>query len=363
MVKSRAWQWHILGVFAALWVCVGNIAIASADDAMLYGPSDANAKQGGVLTVGSTLEPLSFEFFDQASDVINRFAGPTDEGLVWVDSSSVIHPLLAENWEISPDNKTFTFSSGKGSSFTRNTLSAEDVEYSLDFVRDPKNGSAGAGDYGTVASVDVVDPQTVRINLTEPNSAFLITLAARWGFVLPKGYYETPTQGRTQRRQRRYLSLHAAGVSGQQLPPAGAQFDQRAAGIAVPRRCDILLRAQQRQPARGPVQRAGLHRRPGAAAGCRSTVRGEEPHDRARALTERQGARPATELRSVLGHSCASGGCACDRQERDHGCRYRRQIWSGGGHDFAGHAGEVGSAARRVALPGNEPGQGQAAPD
>ena len=118
MVKSRAWQWHILGVFAALWVCVGNIAIASADDAMLYGPSDANAKQGGVLTVGSTLEPPSFDILHQASDVINRFAGLMYEGLVWVDSSSVSIRCWPRAGRFLPATRPSRSSSGKGSSFT-----------------------------------------------------------------------------------------------------------------------------------------------------------------------------------------------------------------------------------------------------
>jgi peptide/nickel transport system substrate-binding protein len=79
-----------------------------------------------------------------------------------------LEPDLAESFERSADGRTFTFRLRQGVRFhDGNPLEGEDVVHSLRRAAD-RQRSAFASDYGAVASVELVDPMTVRVTLKEP---------------------------------------------------------------------------------------------------------------------------------------------------------------------------------------------------
>ncbi|MDN2564855.1 ABC transporter substrate-binding protein [Aquibium sp. A9E412] len=163
---------------------------ARADDAMLYGAGDPAAKRGGTLTVGSLIEPPSFDIYHQAGEAVNFVAPLMYQTLVYADHDGNPHPLLAESWEVSDDVTVYTFRLREGVTFhTGQPLEAADVKYSLDYMRDPENGTIGALDFADVAGVEAVDPRTVRVTLSKPNSAFLITLTHRNASVIPRDWF------------------------------------------------------------------------------------------------------------------------------------------------------------------------------
>jgi len=69
-------------------------------------------------------------------------------------------------------------------------MTAEDVKYSYDILRDPNFGSNGAGDFGSVEDIVVVDEYTVKFVLKEPFSTLLAAVGGRYGGVVPKGIYD-----------------------------------------------------------------------------------------------------------------------------------------------------------------------------
>ena len=71
-------------------------------------------------------------------------------------------------------------------------MTANDVAYSYNYIRDPKNGSPGAGDFEHVTAVTVVDEQTVKVTLSEPNVSLPMTLGNKYGAVIPAGYFDAP---------------------------------------------------------------------------------------------------------------------------------------------------------------------------
>lgn len=167
---------------------------AWADASMLYGASDPNAKQGGSLTVGSLIEPPSFDIYHQAGEAVNFVAPLMYQTLVYADHDGNPHPLLAESWEISDDVTEYTFHLRSGITFhTGQPLEAEDVKYGLDYMRNPDNGTIGALDFADLEEVEAVDPKTVVVRLKKPNSAFLITLAHRNASVLPRNWFDGET--------------------------------------------------------------------------------------------------------------------------------------------------------------------------
>ncbi len=100
-----------------------------------------------------------------------------------------IEPELATNWSVSADGLTWTFQLRKGVKFHHGygELTAEDVKFSLDRVRDPDFGASAATRYLSFDRVEVVDPYTVTIHLKGAD-AFLLTKVANLagGYVVSK---------------------------------------------------------------------------------------------------------------------------------------------------------------------------------
>jgi peptide/nickel transport system substrate-binding protein len=87
-------------------------------------------------------------------------------------------PELAESWTISPDARTWTFHLRKGVQFHKGygELTSEDVKFTFDRVRDPKQGSGAAIVYSNVDRVDTPDPYTAVIVLKQPDPFFMSSL-------------------------------------------------------------------------------------------------------------------------------------------------------------------------------------------
>ncbi len=104
------------------------------------------------------------------------------EGLLkYAADSTKVEPSLAESWEISPDGLSYTFKLRQGVKFQDGTdFNADAVKFNIDRQIPPKvtaDMSYGPFVYGQVKDVVVVDPNTVTINLTQKNTAFLANLA------------------------------------------------------------------------------------------------------------------------------------------------------------------------------------------
>jgi peptide/nickel transport system substrate-binding protein len=115
-------------------------------------------------------------------------------GLVRYDAeTNEILPDLATGWETSEDGLSWTFQLEEGVQWHDGygEFTAEDVKFSIDRVLDPDQGSVYRQEYAEVASVDVVDDYTVRINLSSPNPSFLYKVASnRQGHIVSKAAVE-----------------------------------------------------------------------------------------------------------------------------------------------------------------------------
>jgi peptide/nickel transport system substrate-binding protein len=107
--------------------------------------------------------------------------------------SPTINPEAAENWEVQDGGKTYIFHLRKGIKFhDGNDLTAEDVKWNWERVKDPKTGSSGGPDWaGTTFTV--LDPTTLKITFEKPNASFIGSTIA-YGFsmlVSPKAFQAT----------------------------------------------------------------------------------------------------------------------------------------------------------------------------
>lgn len=94
--------------------------------------------------------------------------------LVRYDKDGKIVPRLAEKWETSADGKTWTFSIRKGVKYHDGTeLTAADIKYNYDRIRDPQTASPRAGDMEVIESIEAPDASTLVFHLKEPFAAFI----------------------------------------------------------------------------------------------------------------------------------------------------------------------------------------------
>jgi len=144
------------------------------------------------LTVGidgdpGTMDPANHRSVKTEAILRNMF-----DGLVVRDPDMNIRPELAESWKVI-DDKTVEFKLRKGVTFHNGEkFDAEDVKFTIErLVKDGQisgKTSPRKGLMGTVTSVTIVDPYTVRINMSEPWPILLAMLPAQQ--IVPKGYIE-----------------------------------------------------------------------------------------------------------------------------------------------------------------------------
>jgi len=111
------------------------------------------------------------------------FAGLCDK-LFDLDEKLNIVPQLATSYKWSADNKSLEIKLRQGVTFhDGEKFDAAAVKYNLERHKNMK-GSSRRGELAVVSSADVVDPQTVRINLAAPFAPLLAVLTDRAGMMV-----------------------------------------------------------------------------------------------------------------------------------------------------------------------------------
>jgi peptide/nickel transport system substrate-binding protein len=180
--------------YAFAGALLGAVATAGVPDASaepLYGPIAENPTRGGTLNVGMLVEPPALDPFHQAADARIRVSLLMYQGLFYEGAGGEAIPLLAESYDVSDDGLVYTVRLREGVTFHNGeAMDAEDVAYSYNYIRDPENGSPGAGDFAMIESVEATDPTTVVFRLSSPNASLPMTLGNKYGAVVPAGYFD-----------------------------------------------------------------------------------------------------------------------------------------------------------------------------
>jgi oligopeptide transport system substrate-binding protein len=124
-------------------------------------------------------------------------------GLVRLDEKLLVAPSLAEEWSVSDDSMTYTFTLRDGIVFSDGSpITADDVVWSFNHALDPKTGGwtgpyyftlidgadeVAAGEATEVSGVKKVDDKTVTITIKQPSAYFLSSLSAGPSKILKKG--------------------------------------------------------------------------------------------------------------------------------------------------------------------------------
>jgi len=92
-----------------------------------------------------------------------------------LEKGSVAKDGLSVTWKLKPD---VVWSDGQ-------PFTADDVKFTFDFISTPETGASTAGNYSTVASVEVIDPLTVKVNFKAVTPAWAIPFTGVTGQILP----------------------------------------------------------------------------------------------------------------------------------------------------------------------------------
>ena len=144
----------------------------------------AGTSSGQTLRVGLAEDP---DVLDPtlARTFVGRivFAALCDK-LLDIDEKLAIQPQLATSWEWSADSKALTMKLRPGVTFhDGEKLDAAAVKFNLERHKNLP-GSNRRGELAPLASVDVVDAMTVKLNLSAPFSPLLAALADRAGMMV-----------------------------------------------------------------------------------------------------------------------------------------------------------------------------------
>lgn len=157
--KGKKWWGFILLVSLAIASAAG---IAFADNGSIVIAPAADAK---------TLNPL------KASDSYSLYSVYLMyDPLFTIGKDLKPVPVLVSKYE-NPDDRTYVFHLKKNVKFHDGTpLTAEDVKYTYDFIRDRKNGNRYASYYDLVEKIEVLDEHTVRFVTKEPYAPLVANL-------------------------------------------------------------------------------------------------------------------------------------------------------------------------------------------
>lgn len=143
-------------------------------------PNAPAQKAGGTLTVASDRHPTLLHPAHSIALPDLFFNQLLYDALIVHDDRGQIQPLVAKKWEVSPDGKGYTFTLRDDIRFqTGNRLTAKDVKAHFDRWKKAPT----AAKLASLDRVEVVDDQTVRMVLKNPNPGFLLMISANeWGY-------------------------------------------------------------------------------------------------------------------------------------------------------------------------------------
>ncbi|HET7264111.1 MAG TPA: ABC transporter substrate-binding protein [bacterium] len=152
----------------------------------------ATPKPGGTLVAAQEVDPVSLDPDTNSNFSALQGYEHVYESLTMYDEKTNVVPCLAEKWEIQNGGKTYVFHLRPNVKFHNGQpMTADDVKYSIDRVLDPKTASPWRDALASISQVTVVDPMTVRTDLSAPYPDLLGAFAMlRASGIMPKGLAE-----------------------------------------------------------------------------------------------------------------------------------------------------------------------------
>ena len=185
---------NIIEVGQKLWIPNAEEAAALLAE---YSDGDTPVASGGpsgTLRVGMEI-PVQLDPAFASSDSEISVLNAVYDYLVDVDADNNIRPRLATNWAVSGDGLAYTFTLAEGVTFHDGSpLTAADVIWTFDRLRDPALELPTADLYSNIESIEANGDLEVTFNLAETNPFFLFDLSDNHAVVLKADTQDAATE-------------------------------------------------------------------------------------------------------------------------------------------------------------------------
>ena len=167
--------------------------------------------RGGTLTYARYADSLLLDpVFNDANVDIWILTNLYDTLLQPTADGKDVQPGLATEYSVSDDGMTFTLKLRQGTKFSDGSpITVDDVKWSLDRARNPKNHIWGFTLEG-IDSIDVQGSDTVILHLKHPDPTLTSALATFNSAIMPKKQYEA-TPGATEEEKAKAFAEHPIG--------------------------------------------------------------------------------------------------------------------------------------------------------
>jgi peptide/nickel transport system substrate-binding protein len=174
----------IAGVLAAFVVIAAVAALYALEQHLLV----QVPAQGGSLTEGEVGNPRFVNPLLAISDPDRDLTALTYAGLMGVDGSGALVPVLASSYTVSPDGKTYTVTIRPDAKFSDGTpVTAADVVFTVEKAQDPTLESPEYADWSGVTATAVAT-NVVQFVLDKPYAPFLANLTLG---ILPENSWQS----------------------------------------------------------------------------------------------------------------------------------------------------------------------------
>ena len=183
--RRAALQVGGLAGFALLMTACSSGATPAASPSVEAGP-----KSGGSVIWAVSQDPASLAPFGMVNQSGMWVKNLVYESLVTWDENLKVIPALAESWEV-PDEKTYIFHLRKGVKFHGGEdFTAADVKYSFESQKTPPPPGTATNFYPKIASVEIIDPYTVKFVMAQADGTVLGYCALlQYSYICPTGMY------------------------------------------------------------------------------------------------------------------------------------------------------------------------------
>jgi peptide/nickel transport system substrate-binding protein len=146
-------------------------------------------KKGGTLTFVQNSEPQTLVSLTTVATPALTVSAKVTEGLLEYDYDINPKPLLATEWSISPDGKTYTFKLRPNVKFhDGKPFTSADVAYSIQLLKTVH--PRGRNTFANVSEVKTPEPLTAIIELSKPAPYLIRALTAAEAPMMPRHIYE-----------------------------------------------------------------------------------------------------------------------------------------------------------------------------
>jgi len=160
--------------------------------ALLGAVGQGQPKYGGVYTVATQADLVYFTPFhpNRTADQVAMYN--VFEGLYELNGQYKPAPILAINYEVSEDGLTWIFHLRKGVLFHNGEqFTAKDVKYTYEWAMNSDNGAETHSSLKLIASIECLDPYTVKFTTKDTYVSFLSVIAVHR--IVPSYYHQSVT--------------------------------------------------------------------------------------------------------------------------------------------------------------------------